>query len=282
VRAPNGMGVGPKGEVTCGDNQGTWVPACYVHMAKQGEFIGVTDLAHLPTKPTAHSNHICYLPMDVDNSGGAQVWVTSKQWGPFENRLLHLSYGQATANLILSEQVGDTLQGGAVKLPLKFETGVMRARFHPTDGQLYLTGLRGWQTKGGKDGAFYRVRYTGKPVTLQTSLRVTDKGIHLGFTNPVDAAAAADLQNYSIQQYNYRWTEAYGSPDFKPSNPEEKGRDDVEIKSVKLSADAKTVFLEVPGLKPVDQVRIKMNLKAADGADIPKEVVHTINAIGKE
>jgi len=283
IRAPNGMGVGPNGEVTCGDNQGTWVPACYVHMvSKPGEFVGVTDLAHRAEKPTDYTRHICFLPMDVDNSGGAQVWVTSDKWGPFKDRLLHLSYGAASLLLISSERVGDTIQGGATRFPLKFETGTMRARFNAKDGQLYIAGLRGWQTKGTKDGALYRVRYTGKPVQMQTSLRVTDKGIHIGFTNPVDTATAGDYQNYSIEQYNYRWTQDYGSADYKVSDPNAKGRDPVEIKSVKLTPDNKSVFLEVPGLQPVMQMRIKMNIKSEDGSDLPKEIVNTINAVGKE
>lgn len=283
VRAPNGMGVGPEGQVTCGDNQGTWVPACYVHLVqKPGEFISVADLAHTPEKPADYSRHISFLPMDVDNSGGAQVWVTSNKWGPFKGRLMHLSYGQATLLLTMSEKVGDVLQGGAVKFPAKFETGVMRARFNEKDGQLYVAGLRGWQTKGSKDAGFYRVRYTGKPVTIQTSIKVTDKGIHIGFTNPVDAETAGDAENYSIEQYNYRWTQDYGSADYKVSDPNLKGRDPVEVKSVKLAPDHKSVFLEVPGLQPVMQMRIKMNIKSADGADLPKEVVNTINAVGKE
>jgi hypothetical protein len=282
VRAPNGIGVSPEGVVSCGDNQGTWVPACYVHLVQPGDFVGVTDLAHRPEKPTTHGTHVCYLPMDVDNSGGAQTWVTGNKWGPLENRMLHLSYGQASVNLVLSERVDGKIQGGVVRLPLKFDTGIMRARFNPADGQLYVAGLRGWQTKGSKDGGFFRVRYTGTPLTMQNSLRVTDKGLHIGFTNPVDAKSAGDAENYSIEQYNYRWTEAYGSPDFKVSDPEQKGRDPVEIKSVKVAADNRSVFLEIPGLRPVDQMRIKMNLKSADGKDLPGELVHTINAIGKE
>lgn len=282
LRAPNGIGVGPQGQVTTGDNQGTWVPACYVHLVTQGDFISVADLAHRAEKPTDYGRHICFLPMDVDNSSGGQVWVTSDKWGPMKGRLLHLSYGQASLLSILPENVSGQVQGGAVKMPVKFETGVMRARFNTLDGQLYVAGLRGWQTKASKDAAFYRVRYTGKPIQMQSSLRVTDKGIHLGFFNPVDLKAAADAENYSIQQYNYRWTQDYGSADYKVSNPQEKGRDIVEIKSVKVSPDAKSVFLEVPGLQSVMQMRIKMNLTAADGTPLPKEVTNTINTVGKE
>jgi hypothetical protein len=173
-------------------------------------------------------------------------------------------------------------QGGVVKFPLKFDSGVMRGRFNPKDGQYYACGLKGWQTNGAKDGAIHRVRYTGNAVTMPTSLRITDKGIHIGFTAPVEQASAADPENYAIQQYNYQWTSNYGSPEYKVSDPKQKGRDQVEIKGVKVSPDRKEVFLEVPDLKPVMQMRIKMNLKTNTGADLITEIGNTINVVGKE
>jgi hypothetical protein len=39
----------------------------------------------------------------------------------------------------------------------------MRARFHPTEGQLYTSGLAVWATNCQTPGGFYRVRYNGKP-----------------------------------------------------------------------------------------------------------------------
>jgi hypothetical protein len=281
VRAPNGMGVGPGDVVTVGDNQGTWVPACYVHIVKQGDFVTVTDLAHRAEAPTKHSPHICYFPMAVDNSGGGQTWVTSDKWGPLKGMLLHSSYGQGTLLGIMQEKVGDVVQGGAFRFPFKLESGAMRPRFNPVDGQLYIAGLKGWQTSGAKDGCFQRVRYTGKPVTLPEQLKVTEKGITIGFTGPIDTASASDAQNYSIEQWNYRWTKGYGSPDYKVSDPNAKGHDQVEIKSVQVNADKKTVFLEIPGLQPVDQMQIKMNIKAADGSDLPDKITNTINAVAK-
>ena len=279
IRAPNGMGVGPNGEISNGDNQGTWVPADYIHLSKPGEFVEVPDLSHQTPAPTKYSPHLCWLPYDVDNSNGGQTWVTSKQWGPFEGRMLYLSYGKSSLFGVLQERVGDVAQGGVVKFPLKFTTGLMRGRFSPVDGQLYTSGLKGWQTNGVKDGAIHRVRYTGKSVTMQETLHVTTQGITIGFTGALDPKSAGDLQNYSIEQYNYLYSGAYGSADYKVSKPGEKGTDPVAIKSVKVSADGKTVFLEVPGLKPVEQMRIKMNVKAVDGTRVPDEVCNTINVV---
>ncbi|MFM9001320.1 MAG: hypothetical protein ACKORB_06815, partial [Opitutia bacterium] len=279
IRAPNGMGVGPNGEVSNGDNQGTWVPADYIHFSKPGEFIEVPDLAHREQAPAKYSPHLCWIPYDVDNSNGGQTWVTSKKWGPLEGRMLYLSYGKSSLFGVLQERVGDVPQGGVVKFPLKFSTGIMRGRFHPVDGQLYVAGLKGWQTNGVKDGAIHRVRYTGKSVTMQDRLHVTKDGITIGFTGALDRKSATDLQNWSVEQYNYKYSSEYGSADYKVSKPGEQGTDPVAVKSVKLSDDGKEVFLEIPGLQPVMQMRIKMALKAVDGTRVPEEISNTINVV---
>ncbi len=117
------------------------------------------------------------------------------------------------------------------------------------------------------------------PITLQ---HVTARGIHITFPNPVDTGTASDAGNYSIERWNYRWTKEYGSAEYKVSNPEEKGHDPVEIKSVTVSPDRKSIFLEVPGLEPVMQQKITMNIKAEDGTPMPKEIAHTINVVPAE
>lgn len=283
VRAPNGMGVGPEGQVSVGDNQGTWVPADYIHFPKKGEFIAVPDLAHRGSDvPKEYPPHLCWIPYDIDNSNGSQVWVTGDKWGPLKGSMLYLSYGKCALFNVLQETVDGTMQGGVVKFPFKFDTGSMRARFNPIDGQLYVAGLKGWQTDGSKDAAIQRVRFTGRTATMQNELRVTDKGIHIGFTGPIDTATAGDPGNYAVEQWNYRWTKDYGSAEYRASDPKRKGHDVVDVKSVQVAPDQQHVFLEVPGLEPVMQMKITMNIKGADGSDVPKEIAHTINKVGRE
>lgn len=281
-RAPNGICVGPGDVVTTGDNEGTWVPMCYLHIVKKGSFLSVPDLSHRDPLPTAFDPHVCFFPKSVDNSSGGQVWVTSEKWGPLKGRLLHLSYGQASLYEVMMEEVGGVTQGGVTKVPLKFATGIMRARFSEADGQLYIAGQRGWQTSGAEDGAIQRVRYTGKAHNAPKGLSVTDRGIHLSFDEPLDLASASNSDNYSVEQYNYRWTSNYGSKDYRPSNPEELGHDTVDITGVSVSEDRKSVFLKIAGLKPVMQSEITMRIKAASGEAIPEKIWHTINAVGHE
>ena len=118
-----------------GSNEGTWLPRCPINWVKPGGFYGVVDLAHRPDKkPTRRDNPLCWLPKNVDNSSGGQVWVTSNRWGPFQGDLLHTSYGACALFKVFYEHVGDEVQGGVVKFPLKFITGIMRGRFNQRDG----------------------------------------------------------------------------------------------------------------------------------------------------
>jgi len=309
VRAPNGIGVGPDGQVTSGDNQGTFVPACPLNWIAPGSFNGVVDSAHrdgLKTSPswTPKENWVleksetpkplCWFPMDVDNSGGGQVWVTSDKWGPFKGELLHMSYGKSSLYKVLKETVDGQIQGGVAKIPVTFTSSAMRARFNAKDGQLYVAGLTGWQSNGAKDGGFNRVRYTGKPVYIPSELHAAEKGVKITFPCSIDEAAAADVQNWAVEVWNYKWTQNYGSPDVSaypekaketadPAAKDKKksARDPLTVKSAKLAPDGKSVFLEIEEIKPVMQMKITYKIKAADGAAMNGQITNTIHKLGK-
>jgi hypothetical protein len=104
-RAPNGIGMSPTGQLTTGDNEGTWTPMCRLNWVKQGGFYGVVDLAHRTTPPTDYDRPLCWFPKNVDNSSGGQVWVTSDKFGPWKDRLLHLSYGTCSLYGVLPQEV---------------------------------------------------------------------------------------------------------------------------------------------------------------------------------
>jgi hypothetical protein len=282
LRAANGMSLGPRGEITCSDNQGNWIPSGRINLIKPGGFYGYVPHAHAGEAPSSYEPPLCWIPQAVDNSGGGQVWVTGDRWpATLKGHLLHTSYGMAALFDVLWETVDGVAQGGVLKLPLKFDSGIQRARFNPQDGQLYVAGLKGWQTKGVKDGGFQRVRYTGKPLRMPISLHVRPQGIEIGFSDPLVRAEAEDLQNYGLEQWNYRWTEKYGSDDFSVANPEKKGRDSVTVRSARLSADNMRVLLEIHGLQPVMQMRIRFALKSSDGAPVDGEIYNTINRVPK-
>jgi glucose/arabinose dehydrogenase len=279
LRAANGLMIGPHDEMTCADNQGNWVPTSRINWVIPGGFYGFMTHPHQPVKPTAPGDPLCWIPYDWDNSSGSQVWVNGGKWGPYEGKLLHLSYGKSTLFAVFPQQVGDKMQAGVFPTPLKFASGIMRGRFNRADGQLYVCGLKGWQTNGGMDGALQRVRYTNTPVYWPVDSRVEKQGIRLTFGVPLDPKFAEDVDRWSAERWQYKWSEAYGSPEFSVAEPGKKGRDEVEVKSVKLSADRKSVLVDLADLKPVMQLGVSWKIKAADGKPVDGTVVHTVNAL---
>jgi hypothetical protein len=285
LRAPNGMSMGPHDEITVSDNQGTWMPACRISFVTKGSYLGVPSTSHRTPEPKDYGNPICWFPYvdgdytQGDNSSGGAAWDTFGKWGPLDNHMIHLSYGTCSIFETMYENVDGIWQGGVCRFPLDFDSGLMRARFNPVDGQLYVCGLKGWQTRAARDGIFQRVRYTGKPVNMPTELHVQKGGIAITFTNPVDPSIATDSDNYSIEQWNYIFSESYGSPDVSRDDPKKKGHDTVDIDSLTLSPDRKTLTIKIADLKPVMQMKILMKIKAADGTPMNWEVDNTINKI---
>ena len=280
LRAPNGLGMGPGDEITTSDNEGNWVPASRVNRMRPGGFYGHVFTAHRTPSPTnSYDPPIFWLPKNVDNSSGGQVWVTSDRWGPLGGDMLHTSYGQSALFKVFQEEVDGVLQGGVWRFPLKFDSGIMRGRFNPRDGQLYVVGLVIWQSNGPRKGAFHRIRHTGKPVRLPRHLRVRPDGVELEFTSPLDPASVRDPDNWAVERWNYQWTEKYGSPEFSVADPTRKGRDPVPVEGVDLSADGTRVRLRLGVVEPVMQQRIKFRVRAADGTEVDQEVYHTIHRV---
>ncbi len=278
-RWPNGSGAGPNGELTVADQQGTWVPASRLDLVKPGGFYGFMDAHHRDTPPTTYDGPLCWIPHGIDNSCGGQAWNPGGKWGPFEGHMVHLSYGKCLLFLVLQENVAGADQAGVYRFPLNFQSGAMRARFSPKDGQLYVSGLKGWQTSGAKDGCLQRVRYTGKPVAMPKSLHIHKNGIRVGFTQELDKDLAEDPDSWKVEQWNYRWTKNYGSKEYKVSNPGQTGHDPVKITSAKLLENRREVFLSIDGLAPVMQMKIHFDLESARGEEIIGDLYNTIHAL---
>ena len=283
LRAPNGSGLGPNGWLTVSDNQGHYMPASKLNLIREGGFYGMRQAAHGKAPPDdnihAYDQPMCWLPMSMDNSSGGQAWVEGTKWGPFNGQMLFMSYGKGTLFAVMPQEVDGTVQAGMVQFPLKFPSGTMRGRFSPKDGQLYTTGLRGWQTAGVRDGGFSRVRYTGAPVRMPQALHVSKDGVRITFTAPLDEASAKDIGNWNVELWNYIYSGGYGSPEVSTKDAKVKQHDKLEVTSVMLSADKKTVTLKLSELTPAMQMKIKFNLKAADGAPVTSEIYSTIHKV---
>ncbi|MFO0800236.1 MAG: DUF6797 domain-containing protein [Gemmataceae bacterium] len=280
-RHPIGMGMSPTGVLTGADQEGNWMPATRIDEYRHDGFYGDMRAHHRSVPPKTYDPPLCWLPREVDNSAGGQVWVPANTFGPLAGKPLHFSYGRCQAFVLLRQELaGGRVQGGVAPLDLYFLSGSCRGRFHP-DGSLYVCGLNGWQTAAKADGSLQRVRYTGKPLDVPTAMAVEGDTIHLTFTRPLDAKAAADNDRYQGSAWNYRWSGDYGSKRWKPSDPTTEGVDAVPLRSAALSADGKTLTIRFEKLSQVMQMHVGYNLTATDGRPVVGSVYLTIHSTEK-
>jgi len=275
-RNPNGLGVGPNSVITAADQQGTWVPETRLDVIKPGGFYGYMPMHKRTVAPKTYDPPLVWIPRVLDNSAGGQVWVPKGKWGPLSGELLHFSYGRCTMMHI----VRDGANGGVVPLPGRFLSGACRGRFNPKDGHLYVTGLLGWQTSAIRDGCLQRVRYTGEPIRQPIGMKIHANGIRLTFSTPLDKKITEDVDSWSAEQWNYRWTKNYGSKDWSGKNPNKQGRDPIPIQSSQLLPDGKSVFLKMAKVQPVHSMAIKYNLDTAKGKIFRGTYYLTVNKVG--
>ena len=279
-RHPNGLSVGPDGTITVAPQEGEWTPASAIFEVKPGGYYGCKGPRRAPGRPLGYDPPLCWIPRLLDNSTGSQVWVTSDRWGPLRGKLLNLSFGRSSMQLVLREKVGGVAQGGVVPTRLHFSSGAVRARFRPQDGQLYVAGMRGWVTSAVRDGCLQRVRYTGGKVLWPVGLNVHADGVRIAFAVRLDRKIAADPDAYALERWNYRYSKTYGSKEYSVAYPDKIGHDPMEARSAQVSEDGRSVFLEIPNLRPAHQVRIRYGLKGAAGETIRGQIAHTIHALG--
>ena len=279
-RNPNGLGVSPDGQtITVADQQGNWVPETRLDVITPGGFYGFMPMHKRAAPPATYDPPLCWIPRVLDNSAGGETWAPPGVWGPFGGQMVHLSYGRCALMAILRDERNPRAQGAVVALPGRFLSGIMRARFSPQDNHLYVTGLRGWQTGAVTDGCLQRMRYTGEPVYFPIGFALHPNGVKITFSLPLDRKTAGDVENYGLEQWNYHWSETYGSPDFSVANPGREGRDPVPLKSARVLEDGRSVFLEVPDLRPVMSMGIRYNLDATDGQLLRGTLYLTINQV---
>ncbi len=295
-RTPNGLGMMPGNRLVGSDNQGQWMPASKINLLKKNHFYGWVPNYSIPgmwepdggeikindiIPPTSFEPPIVWMPQEFDNSSGGQLWVSDKRFGPLSNHLLHTSFGKGWMSYLMTQQVEDTLQGAIVRLPLNFRTGVMRARVNPTDGQVYATGLQGWNGGGRvglQDNGIQRLRYTGDETLTLIDCKVFTGRIQLRFNLPLDPETSSNPMSYLIHHWNYRWQKSYGSAQYRPSDGE-RGTESLSVKSALISEKNTCVTLNIPKLVPVDQLHLKMKFTQKGGLSFEEEVYWTIHQI---
>lgn len=275
-RAANGVCLNPDGTFIVTDQEGYWNPMNRINWVEEGGFYGNMWGYDPPndTSDAAMEQPLCWIDQKFDRSPAELLWADSKKWGPLNDQLLSLSYGYGKIFAVLHETVDGIRQGGMVQLPLEdFPTGIIRGRFQPDDGQLYLCGMTAWATSQVlQAGGLYRIRYTGKALNIPVTLHARKREVEMSFANELDKSSAENIENYTIKTWDLKRTRRYGSDRYNAK--------ELNISSIKL--DGKTLRIQIPEIAPTWVMEISYSLKDASGKSFEGVVQNTIYELGVE
>jgi glucose/arabinose dehydrogenase len=270
-------GVNPKtGMVTASDQEGNYTPTTPLYIVKNGEYHGfLSELLPKEKYPAPIVDPLTWIPHPVNPSGATQVWLMGAHMGPLNDSFIHIAFNRPELFRVLLNERTSKPQAAVVSVVHDFDIPVLNAAVNPVDGWLYLSGFQviGWGTTASQQSSFGRVRYTGAPSLTPREVTPMDKGVLLRFDVDLDPKTATDVSNYTLESWHYKRTYKYGSPHLKAD--ETPGQDWITPSSVYLGKDGKSVFVGVPDLKPVQQMRIGWGIKAVDGEKMENNAFFT-------
>ncbi len=273
-RAANGVCLNPDGSFIVTDQEGHWNPMNRINWVEEGGFYG-NMFGYQPPADSSNSameQPLVWVERERDRSPSELLWVDSKKWGPLNGQLLSFSYGYGKVFLVPFEKIGKQVQGGVVELPLpRFSTGVMRGRFNPGDGELYVCGLSAWGSTQPQLGGLYRIRVTGEPMDVPVGINASKKGVTLTFTDKLDKKSAEDIGNYTIKTWDLLRSRKYGSSHYNEKT--------LKLTKAVLSGDGKNITLELPEIQPTWVMEISYRLKNGNGQIVDGILQNTIHEL---
>jgi putative heme-binding domain-containing protein len=276
-RAANGVCLNSDGSFIVTDQEGHWNPKNRINRVKPGGFYGnmfgfhdVTDASD-----SAMEQPVCWITNKFDRSPAELLWVTSDRFGPLEGSLLNLSYGYGKIYVVPHENVDGQWQGGMCELPLApFPTGIMRGRFSPHDGQLYVCGMYSWAGSATAPGGLYRVRYTGRAVYVPVAVHARKQALDISLSGTLDRKTVGQVERYAVKVWGLKRTANYGSEHYNEHS--------LKVTGASLSEGGRTIRLEIPDLAATWCMEIKYSLKSADGTPVTGTIHNTIHRIAEK
>jgi glucose/arabinose dehydrogenase len=274
LRTPNGVSMGPDGNVIIPDNQGAWKPASGIYFGKQGEFYGhynnteaTSDFYPDGGVPSAFSDQPITMPAvwipqnECANSPGNMVEIP--EGNPHAGQYLMAEITRGGIRRVQFEEVDGTWQGAIYRHSHGFEAGTNRLAWGP-DGALYVgcMGARGnWSWKGKQTG-LQRLAPTGETAFEFSEVNVTNDGFEVSFTEAVDKAQLEDKSNWAVNAWTYKKTRNYGGPKI----PKDAKEQVVEIESITASDDGMSVEIVLAEDRKTNHVyHIRSNVTSKDG-----------------
>jgi len=255
------------GLVTSSDQEGQYIPSTPLHIARDGQFYGYLSegLQERENYPAPIAEPMTWIPHSVNASAMSQVWLFDAKMGALNDQLVHIGFNRPQVFKVLLNNRELQAQASVMNITSDFQHPLLNGSVNSEDGQLYIAGfqINGWGTTVDTLAGISRVRYTGDPNTLPIEVVPMKQGVLLRFDARLDPNRALDPESYSLSSWSYRRTYRYGSGQYKANG--EAGIDWLTASSAYLSKDGRSIFVGVPNMKPVMQLRIGWSLATATG-----------------
>jgi len=276
LRWPNGLAWGPAGELFATDTRGEWVPTGKLVHIKPQRFFGARSKTPGPFDDQPVTPPVAWLPHGEISIAPSQPTLVPN--GPFKDHMLIGDVVYGGLSRVFLENVAGEYQGCVFQFAQGFEAGVHRLAWS-ADGQLFVAGIGmdGWRHAGRKNSSLQKLRFNGRSAFEMFAVRARTNGMQIEFTEAPAPETAADPRFYEVKQWRYEPTAEFAGPKLD--------EEDLDIKSLTLSDDRKSVFVELPGMKAgrVVYIRLLGAFRSDKGAEPwTTEAWYTLNNIPKD
>jgi cytochrome c2 len=260
------IGVNPlTGLITASDQQGHYVPATPIHIIENNQYYGfLSSLLPREKYPAQIADPLTWIPHSVNASGASQVWLANARMGPLNDALVQIGYNRPELFLVRLNTRAQVPQAAVMSLMGTLPFAPLNGAVNPADGQLYVGGFQIWGSTAKRVSGLARLRHTGIPTTLPREIATMENGVLLRFDLELEPISATNPANFSAERWNYKRTANYGSPHFKLDGTA--GQEWMTPSSAYISRDSKSVFIGMPDMKPVMQMRIGWALETRSGS----------------
>jgi len=275
------LGYDPEtGTLLSSDQQGTWKPATPVYRVERGRYFGFQPEIYRDqaVHPAPIDPPAIWIPHVVNPSSAEFVWARSPaQMGALDDALLLVGFNRPELLRVYLDD--EDRFGAAISVLTGFPMAPLKARVHPTDGRLYLSGFLIWGSSADRLGGMVRVRPGTGTSWLPEEVAVDERGVYLAFGQEIDAEGAAEIARYAADRWNYRQTHQYGSGNF--TLEDEPGQEVLGVASVKITEDRRGIFLGIPDMRPSDTLRVTYRVPYPGSAEVASVYfgVHRLEAI---
>jgi cytochrome c len=274
LRTPNGIGVGPGGDLFVADNQGGWLPASKIVRIRPDTFHGSKAVRWDPLDKLKDVPPVVWLPQGEIGNSPSQPQTIPANHGAFAGQLVFGDVTHGGLKRVFVEEIDGVAQGAAFRFVQGLEAGINRLVVGP-DGALYVGGIGStgnWRQEGKGWFGLQRLRYTGAPSFGLVALRARPDGFEAEFSEPLDPRATPGPEDVRVRRYRYEATAEYGGPKLDET--------DVAVRAAKPSADRRRLRIVLADLKSgfVHHLRLSAGLLSAAGRPLwSPEAWYTLN-----